>query len=174
VIGFSREFTDLTTNRLFWQLLTILQRAAYGEKTVDTAKIEANKDLVRLWILEGWNRNRNEEVIEQVFAKDWIDGNPAFPNQPQGIEGAMYFVNVYRSIFPDIQFSLTHIVADEEYVMFRFTANATHKGELMGIAPTNKKVTISGIVLHRVENGRFAESWNEIDLWGVRQQLMDD
>jgi hypothetical protein len=51
---------------------------------VDRAKIEANKELVRLWILEGWNQNRNQEVIEQVFAKDWIDGNPAFANQPQG------------------------------------------------------------------------------------------
>jgi predicted ester cyclase len=139
---------------------------------MDTAKIEANKALARLWILEGWNQNRNQEVVDQVFAKDWIDGNPAFADQPKGIDGAMYFVNAYRSVFPDIQFALTHLVADEDYVTFRFEAEATHKGELMGIAPTNKRVKISGIVIHRVENGRFAESWNEIDLLGIREQLM--
>ncbi|MBK6995492.1 MAG: ester cyclase [Lewinellaceae bacterium] len=54
---------------------------------------------------------------------------------------------------------------------FRFTAEATHQGDFMGIPPTAKRVKFSGIVIHRVENGRFAESWNEIDLLGIRQQL---
>lgn len=133
--------------------------------------IEANKELVRLWILEGWNQNRNAEVIGQVFAQDWIDGNPAFSDQPQGIEGALYFVDVYRKIFPDIQFDLTHIVAEEEYVMFRFVAEATHRGEFMGLQPTGKRVKFSGIVIHRVKNGRFAETWNEIDLLSVKNQI---
>lgn len=134
-------------------------------------KIEANKNLARLWILDGWNNNRNKEVVDQVFAQNWKDGNPTFPDQPAGIEGATYYVNVYRNIFPDIQFTLTHIVAEEDIVTFRFTAEATHRGEFMGIAPTGKRVQFSGIVIHRVENGRFAESWNEIDLLGIRQQL---
>ena len=132
---------------------------------------EDHKDLVRLWILEGWNKNRNEELIEKVFAQSWVDGNPAFANQPRGIEGARYFVNAYRNVFPDIQFELTHIVADERYVTFRFVAEATHGGEFLGIPPTGKRVKFSGIVIHRVENGRFAQSWNEIDLLGIKDQL---
>lgn len=133
--------------------------------------IEANKALVKKWILEGWNQNRNREVVADVFATDWKDGNPTFPDQPAGIEGAMYYVEVYRKIFPDIQFALTHIIAETNIVSFRFTAEATHQGEFMGIPPTGKKVRFSGIVIHRVENGRFAESWNEIDLLGIRAQL---
>lgn len=133
--------------------------------------LEANSQLVHLWILEGWNKNRNQEVIEQVFAHDWVDGNPAFPDQPQGIDGALWYVNAYRAIFPDIQFELTHIIADDSYVTFRFVAQATHQGEFMGIKPTGKRVEFSGIVIHRVENGRFAESWNEIDLLRIRSQL---
>lgn len=135
------------------------------------SKIEANKALAKKWILEGWNQNRNREVVSEVFAQDWKDGNPTFPNQPAGIEGAMYYVEVYRKIFPDIQFTLTHIIAEESIVTFRFSAEATHQGEFMGIAPTGKRVKFTGIVIHRVENGRFAESWNEIDLLGIRQQL---
>ena len=133
--------------------------------------VETNKQLARLWILEGWNKNRNEEVIEQVFARNWKDGNPTFPDQPQGIDGALYYVNVYRNIFPDIQFELTHIIADENFVTFRFVAEATHQGEFMGIQPTGKRVNFSGIVMHRVENERFAESWNEIDLLSIKHQL---
>ncbi|HAV77907.1 MAG TPA: hypothetical protein DCX53_11210 [Anaerolineae bacterium] len=132
---------------------------------------ETNKQLVQLWILEGWNKNKNKEVIEQVFAQNWIDGNPSFTDQPQGIEGALYFVNVYRNIFPDIQFELTHIISDEKFVTFRFVAEATHQGEFMGINPTGKRVKFSGIVIHRVENNRFVETWNEIDLLGIKNQL---
>jgi predicted ester cyclase len=134
-------------------------------------KIEANKQLVRLWIEDGWNNNRNAEVVDQVFAQNWEDGNPTFPDQPQGIAGAMYFVEQYRKALPDIQFTITHLVAEQDIVTFRFEAKATHKGTLMGIAPTNKKVSITGIVIHKVVNGRFAKSWNEVDLLGLKAQL---
>ncbi|MCD6011600.1 MAG: hypothetical protein K0Q79_1462 [Flavipsychrobacter sp.] len=134
-------------------------------------KIEANKQLVKLWIEDGWNNNRNEEVVEQVFAADWVDGNPTFPDQPKGIEGAMYFVEQYRNALPDIHFTITHLIADPDYVTFRFEATATHKGTLMGIPATGKKVTVSGIVIHKIENGRFAKSWNEVDLLALKMQL---
>lgn len=134
-------------------------------------KMEHNKALARKWILEAWNQNRNQELVADVFAQDWVDGNPTFADQPKGIEGAMYYVNVYRKIFPDIQFQLSHLIAEEEFVCFRFTATSTHEGEFMGIPPTHKKVQFSGIVIHRIEDGKFAESWNEIDLLGIRQQL---
>lgn len=134
-------------------------------------KIEANKQLVHLWILDGWNNNRNKEVVDQVFARDWVDGNPTFPDQPKGIEGAMYFVEQYRNALPDIQFKITHLIADTDYVTFRFEATATHLGTLMGIPATGKKVTVTGIVIHKVENGRFAKSWNEVDLLGLKMQL---
>lgn len=134
-------------------------------------KIEANKELVRLWILDGWNNNRNKEVVDQVFAHNWVDGNPTFPDQPEGIEGAMYFVEQYRNALPDIQFTITHLIANTEYVTFRFEAIATHKGTLMGIPATGKAVTVTGIVIHKVENGRFAKSWNEVDLLGLKTQL---
>ncbi len=134
-------------------------------------KIEANKQLVRLWILDGWNNNRNKMVVEQVFAQDWVDGNPTFPDQPKGIEGAMYFVEQYRNALPDIHFNITHLIADPDFVTFRFEATATHKGTLMGIPATGKKVTVTGIVIHKVENGRFAKSWNEVDLLGLKMQL---
>ncbi len=144
-----------------------------NQTTADSTaqKIEANKQLVRLWILEGWNKNRNKEVVNDVFAQDWVDGNPTFADQPKGIEGAMYFVEQYRNALSDIQFNITHVIADEDYATFRFEATATHKGTLMGIPATGKKVTVSGVVIHKVENGRFAKSWNEVDLLGLKMQL---
>ncbi|MDX1941704.1 MAG: ester cyclase [Saprospiraceae bacterium] len=134
-------------------------------------KMETNKQLVRLWIEDGWNNNRNKEVIDQVFAQNWVDGNPTFPDQPKGIEGAMYFVEQYRKALHNIHFTITHLIADADYVTFRFEATAAHGGELLGIPATGKKVKITGIVIHKVENGRFAKSWNEVDLLGLKMQL---
>lgn len=176
-----RQYSHLVTTLMFcWGVLIACNNAENSVKTntsidgpmnTENQTIETNKHLVRLWILEGWNKNRNREVVDQVFAQDWVDGNPTFPDQPKGIDGAMYFVEQYRNALPDIQFSISHLIADTDYVTFRFEATATHKGTLMGVPATGKKVSVTGIVIHKVENGRFVKSWNEIDLLGLKMQL---
>jgi steroid delta-isomerase-like uncharacterized protein len=130
---------------------------------------DANKALVRRWV-EAWNSNTNFEVIDQIFAKDWIDRNP-IPGGPQGIEGAAYFVRVFRDAFSEIQVTLDTLMAEGDMVMFRVIVSATHTGEFQGIAPTGRHVTFSGITIHRVADGKFAESVNEIDFLGLLQQL---
>ena len=45
---------------------------------------EANKETIRLWYEEGWNHNRNLELIERVFHPEWTDGNPLRPGQTIG------------------------------------------------------------------------------------------
>ena len=48
---------------------------------------------------------------------------------------------------------------------------ATHKGELKGIPPTGKRVTITGIIISRFENGREVEAWEESNTLGLMQQI---
>lgn len=86
-----------------------------------------------------WNNNRNKELVDQVFAQDWVDGNYTFPDLPKGIEGAIYIVEQYRNALPDIQFNLTNLIADTDYVTFHFEATATLKGPLIGITAIGKK-----------------------------------
>jgi predicted ester cyclase len=56
-------------------------------------------------------------------------------------------------------------------VVTRVTFRGTHKGELMGIPPTGKTVTMSLIDIHRMEGGQIAERWGESDAMGMMQQL---
>jgi steroid delta-isomerase-like uncharacterized protein len=130
---------------------------------------EANKALVRRWVA-AWNSNTNFEEIDQIFAQDWIDRNP-IPGGPQGIEGAIHFVRVFRNAFSEIDVAIDTLMAEGDMVMFRFIVNATHKGEFQGLPPTGKHVMFSGITIHRVAGGKFAESVNEIDFFGLFQQL---
>jgi len=53
----------------------------------------------------------------------------------------------------------------------RWTYRGTHKSELMGIAPTGKQVTVTGICIDRIVGGKIAEEWGEMDNLGMMQQL---
>lgn len=144
-----------------------------NQSTMDStaAKIGHNKQLVRLWLEEGWNKNRNEEVVAQVFSKDWVTTSAALENQPTGTEGAMYWVHEFRKVFGDVHFTITHLVADENYVTARFEATGKNIGTFLGIPPTNKQFKYSGMVIHQVTNGLISKTWTEFDLFGLKAQL---
>ncbi|MGA7731952.1 MAG: ester cyclase [Chloroflexia bacterium] len=131
--------------------------------------IEENKELVRRWV-HAWNTDTNFDVVEDIFAQDWIDRNP-IPGGPQGMEGAKYFVTAFRRSFSDIHLDIDLLLSEGDHVMFRWIAGAVHTGPFLGIDPTGKHVTFSGITVHRVANNRFAESTAEIDFLGLIEQL---
>ena len=52
----------------------------------------------------------------------------------------------------------------------RYTASGTHQGEFFGVGATGEWVTMSGIMVDRLEDG-MVEEWPEYDLLGVMRQL---
>lgn len=131
--------------------------------------VEENKALVRRWV-HAWNTNTNFEVIEDIFAQDWVDRNP-IPGGPQGIAGAGHFVTTFRQAFSNVRLDIDLLLGEGDHVMFRWIASAAHTGPFLGVEPTGRQVKFSGITVHRVANGKFAESTAEIDLLGLLEQL---
>ena len=72
---------------------------------------------------------------------------------------------------PDLRITLEDDIAEEDKVVSRWTAQVTHQGELMGIAPTGNQVTIMGITIHRIEDGKIVEEWENWDALGLMQQI---
>ncbi len=134
---------------------------------------EANKETIRLWYEEGWNHNRNEELIERVFHPEWTDGNPLHPSQITGYEGMRELVKFYREAFPDAHFTITHVFADANHAAIRYEVEATHYGDAFGIPATGKKFTSTGLVLYEMRDGKIYRSWQELDLMGIVNQLKD-
>lgn len=132
---------------------------------------EKNAETVRLWFEEGWNKNRNEELLERVFSPNWEDGNPLRSNQTDGIEGIRQFVKFYQQAFTETHFTITHLFADETHVAIRYEVVAKHIGPAFGIQPTGKHFTSSGIVIYEMENGKIRRTWQELDLMGIIKQL---
>jgi predicted ester cyclase len=81
------------------------------------------------------------------------------------------FATEFREAFPDFHDSIDIQIAEGEMVATRFTSRGTHKGAFMGIEPTNKELSWTGITIDRIAEGRIAESWANWDLMGMMQQL---
>src|SRR5690349_23162152 len=94
------------------------------------------KELTRTYVDQVWNRGKLE-VVEELVAPGCITHDPAAPGgQFTGPEGLKQLVAMYRTAFPDTQFELQDLIEEGDKVAARIAASGTHKGELMGIAPT--------------------------------------
>jgi len=132
---------------------------------------EQNKALVRRAIEEVWNKGKLE-VIDELTASNATFHDPSVPGGKfTGPEGSRQFVQIYRTAFPDVHVTINDQIAEGDQVATRWTATGTHKGELMGIAPTNKRVTVTGTDFERYQGGKLVESWASYDMLGMLQQL---
>jgi steroid delta-isomerase-like uncharacterized protein len=131
---------------------------------------EEIKEVYRRYTEEIWNKGR-DDVIEEVVSPDLAIYYPAFPEPIRGIEGLKQFRATFQNAFPDLQFTLDDLVAEDDRVGVRWTGTGTHQGELMGIPPTGKRVTIQGMSWGRVQDGKLVENRIFSDDLGMMQQL---
>jgi predicted ester cyclase len=111
-------------------------------------------------------------LVDELTTEDVVDHEEGFPGQPPGREGIKFFVNTMRSAFPDISISsIGPMLVEGELEAARVVVTATHKGEFLGVAPTDKAVEVEGIDIIRVEDGKVAEHWGVTDAMGLMQQL---
>jgi steroid delta-isomerase-like uncharacterized protein len=132
---------------------------------------EANKTLVRRWFEEVWNQGR-EETIDELFAPNGVGYGLGDTEAPvQGPAGIRPFVRNLRGAIPDIHMTIEDAIAEGDKVTVRITAEGTHKGGQLGVAPTGRRVHIEGIVVVRIANGQIVEGWNSWDQLGLLRQI---
>jgi predicted ester cyclase len=78
---------------------------------------------------------------------------------------------VYRTTFPDVRITIEDQVAEGDKVVTRWTGRGIHQGDLMGIAPTGTRATVTGITIDHISGGKVAETWANFDVMGMIQQL---
>jgi predicted ester cyclase len=78
---------------------------------------------------------------------------------------------MFRRAFPDSYFNVEDMIAEGEKVVTRKTFHGTHEGELMGIPPTGRRVSMGLIDIVRIADGRVMEHWSVGDNLGMMQQL---
>lgn len=128
---------------------------------------EQNKKIVRRTFKEIWNHG-NLAVVDERFSADYVGHSTP---EIHGPEGGKQFAAMMRSAFPDFHYTVEDEIAEGDRVVHRWTARGTHEGEFQGMPPTGKQVTITGISVYRVANGKLVEGWTDADMLGLLQQL---
>jgi predicted ester cyclase len=128
---------------------------------------EANKALARR-VIEELFTNHNVALIDEFFP-DCVYRAPAVGE----LRGEAYkqFLTQVLAAFPDGRWTVEDQVAEGDKVVTRWSFTGIHRGNLMGIAPTGKQVTTSGVMIDRIVGGKIAEEWEEYDALGMMQQL---
>jgi len=130
--------------------------------------VEENKAIVGR-IFEELNKGK-AAALEELFDANCVF-HAAGIEDIHGIEGVKQRVDTAFSAFPDYRAKIDDVLAEGDKVMVRITEKGTHRGELMGIAPTEKEVEAWGVVVVRIAGGKAVESWALGDRLGLLQQL---
>lgn len=132
---------------------------------------ETNKELVRTYFAEVWSKG-DPAAFDRMLTADFRDHDPSMPPEmTTGIGGNREAVKMFRGAFPDLKFTVDELVAEGDRVVARFTGVGTHKGDLMGLAPTGKKISVTGTSTSRIKQDKIAESWTNWDAAGMAQQI---
>ncbi|HXZ05966.1 MAG TPA: ester cyclase [Ktedonobacteraceae bacterium] len=129
---------------------------------------ESNKAVTHQFLEELFNK-RNLAIVDALCVTNVV--NHGLGPEASGIERTKRSAGMYLAAFPDLHFAFEDYIAEGDQVVVRWTSTGTHKGELMGIPPTGKQFSATGIEIYRFEGGKIVEHWLASDQLGMLQQL---
>ncbi len=127
-----------------------------------------NKELMRR-LIEEFNKGKAAAMaaMDKYMATNFAshDGDDMSLKDFKQMQSESY------DAYPDTHYTINDMVAEGDKVATRVTMTGTNKGEYMGRPPTNKKVTVSGIIIERLAGGKIVEDWSVFDSLGEMRQL---
>jgi steroid delta-isomerase-like uncharacterized protein len=130
---------------------------------------EGNKQIVADFIEEVLNRRQLDAAGDYV-ADDVVEQVP-FPGQGPGLAGLKDVLRGLFVAFPDMNWIIEEQIAESDKVLTRFVWTGTHSMEFLGVAATGRSVSVWGMALDRIENGRIKDTRILMDLFGLMRQL---
>jgi steroid delta-isomerase-like uncharacterized protein len=129
-----------------------------------------NKSIVRRMYEEVWNNRRLEVAGELIAPSHAVQ---LWDLADSGIGPEAYARNVTQLVwaFPDLKFTVMDMIAENDKVVVSWNISGTHKGEFCGVAPTGKKISIDGITINHLANGKIIDSYVSWDMLVMLQQL---
>ncbi|MGH2975515.1 MAG: ester cyclase [Solirubrobacterales bacterium] len=110
----------------------------------------------------------NFDELPAILTPDFVMHNP---DEVHGADGLAAMVQQYRGALSDLSVTIDHQFATGDWVASRFTIRGTHDGSLMGVPPSGRDVTFTGITISRCRDGQIAEEWELTDTVGLLGQV---
>jgi predicted ester cyclase len=127
------------------------------------------KEIVKRLFEEPWTGEF--DVIDEFVAPEYIGYDPSEPEPITGPAGVKANLEKYMAGFSDARITVDEQIAEGDVVATRWTGRGTHDGEIAGIAPTGKQVTVQGLTLSRLKDGKVVEEHQVWDALGMLVQL---
>lgn len=134
--------------------------------------MKSNDTIQHRWFGQVWNEGR-ADVIDSMMCEDVVGHGLVDPdgNEVRGVDAFKGFYNSFRGAFPDIHIAIEDTVTEGDRIVALCRVTGTHKGEELGVAPTNTKVEFTGMCMMRIRDGKIAEAWNSFDFLSLFQQI---
>jgi steroid delta-isomerase-like uncharacterized protein len=126
--------------------------------------------LIRTWFGEIWNKGRIE-LYPELMQPDGVFHTVGMEGEPLvGLEGFRKLYDPVRAAFSEIKFSIEDVVESGDTAAARWTCTMKHVGDQLGVAPSGKTVSFTGMAFVRLKDGKVAESWDEWNRLGFMKQ----
>ncbi len=131
----------------------------------DQSQLDANKEFVRTYTREVFNAHAPERAAEFLTADArWHGGTLG---DVEGRENIVGLLKGFIGALPDLNAVELEMVGEGDSIWVRFIVSATHQGDLLGIAPTGRKVQWSAVDVYHLSEGKIVEEWAEDDLLAI-------
>lgn len=118
--------------------------------------------------VDAWNAG-DVEAYMQLYTADirLHAGTYDFPDRA-AVEG-MY--RGFHAAVPGVQLKIHETFGDGDRLAVRYTVTGRQTGDLMGIPPTGREISMTGITIMHFQGGKVAERWDSDDSAEVLSRL---
>ena len=110
-------------------------------------------------------------MVDEVVAEDLVTHGQGDDPGSRGVEAFKDWLRWYRATFTDPAWTVHDVIVAGDKIVARYSGKTTYRGGLLDIPSTNQRVTESGILIYRIEDGKVKELWSEMSDLQVMQQL---
>jgi len=130
---------------------------------------ENNKQVMQRFV--EFINTANEQLGNELINPNAIFYVPGNPEPMRGPAGYLTIIGMMRGGFPDIQWMLDDMVAEDDKVAARFTMRGTHRGKFFGVPATEKSIEVKAMNFYRFSNGQIIEEFGMPDMLGLLHQI---
>lgn len=134
-----------------------------------TDRTQANKELVREFHSGIWAGEL--DLFDEHVAADYVGHDPDVPDDVHGPEEFRELIAARRAAMSDLDHTIEDLFGEDDRVVVRGRVTARHTGEMMGIPPTDREVSVEETIVYRIADGEVAETWAAVDRLGLLRQL---
>jgi predicted ester cyclase len=131
----------------------------------ESPNVASNIEIARDYTRRVFN-GHNPDLASEFVTPDvrWHGGTLGTVD---GVENLVALLRGFIGALPDLNAQEQDIVAAGDTVALRFVVEATHQGDLLGIAPTGRKVRWDAVDVYRFKDGKITEEWAADDLTAI-------